>query len=84
MLGVKMINGIKKSDPIIDYPSLAKYGFEHIDDWLCECEKRNDTFAIKFYLRYVNKKITMLLTKVDDQNASIIRRGFKILEKWEG
>ena len=41
MLGVKMINGIKKSDPIIDYPSLTKYGYEHIDDWL-EDNKKDD------------------------------------------
>lgn len=82
MLGVKMINGIKKSDPIIDYPSLAKYGYEHIDDWL---EKnKEDDFLIKFYCRYINKTITRLLTKLDDQNASVIRRGYKLLEKWEG
>jgi hypothetical protein len=79
-----MINGLKKSDPIIEYPSLKKYGFEHIDDWLMECQKRNDSFAIKFYLRYVHKIINKLIHNVDDQNASIIRRGFKILEKWEG
>jgi len=79
-----MINGLKKSDPIIEYPSLKKYGFEHIDDWLCDCQKRNDSFAIKFYLRYVHKIINKLIHNVDDQNASIIRRGFKILEKWEG
>ena len=79
-----MITGIKKSDPIIDYPNLAKYGFEHIDDWLCECEKRNDNFAIKFYCDYINKTITRLITRLDDQNATVIRRGYKLLEKWEG
>ena len=81
MLGVKMINGIKKSDPIIDYPSLTKYGFEHIDDWLEENKK--DDFLIKFYCQYMNKTITRLLTKLDDQNATVIRRGYKLLEKWE-
>ena len=81
MLGVKMINGIKKSDPIIDYPSLTKYGYEHIDDWLEENKK--DDFLIKFYCQYMNKTITRLLTKLDDQNATVIRRGYKLLEKWE-
>ena len=79
-----MINGLKESDPIIEYPSLKKYGFEHIDDWLCDCQKRNDSFAIKFYLRYVHKIINKLIHNVDDQNASIIRRGYKILDKWQG
>ena len=37
---------IKLSDPIIDYPSLREYGFEHIDDWL-EANKE-DKFLIKF------------------------------------
>ena len=76
-----MINGIKKSDPIIDYPSLTKYGYEHIDDWLEENKK--DDFLIKFYCQYMNKTITRLLTKLDDQNATVIRRGYKLLEKWE-
>ena len=79
-----MINGHKQSDPIIDYPSLREYGFEHIDEWLMDCEKIEDNFAIKFYLKYVNQTILELMHKIDDQNASIIRRGFKILEKWEG
>jgi len=80
--GKKMINGIKKSDPIIDYPSLAQFSYEHIDDWLTENKK--DKYLIKFYCRYMNKTITRLLTKLDDQNASVIRRGYKLLEKWEG
>ena len=79
-----MINGLKKSDPIIDFPDIQEYGFEHIDDWLCDCQKRNDSFAVKWYLQYVEKTIYKLMHKIDDQNASIIRRGFKILEKWEG
>ena len=77
-----MINGLKKSDPIINYPSLAKYGYEHIDDWLEENKK--DKFLIKFYCDYMNKTITRLLTKLDDQNATVIRRGYKLLDKWEG
>ena len=81
MLGVKMIYGIKKSDAIIDYHSLTKYGYEHIDDWLEENKK--DDFLIKFYCQYMNKTITRLLTKLDDQNATVIRRGYKLLEKWE-
>ena len=77
-----MINGLKKSDPIINYPSLAKYGYEHIDDWLEENKK--DKFLIKFYSDYMNNTITRLLTKLDDQNATVIRRGYKLLDKWEG
>ena len=77
-----MINGLKKSDPIINYPSLAKYGYEHIDDWLEENKK--DKFLIKFYCDYMNKTITRLLTKLDDQNATVIRRGYKLLDKLEG
>ena len=77
-----MINGLKKSDPIINYTSLAKYGYEHIDDWLEENKK--DKFLIKFYCDYMNKTITRLLTKLDDQNATVIRRGYKLLDKWEG
>ena len=83
-MGGKMINGLKKSDPIIDFPDIKVFGFEHIDDWLCDCQKRNDSFAVKWYLQYVEKTIYELMHKIDDQNASIIRRGFKILEKWEG
>ncbi len=77
-----MINGIKKSDPIIDYLSLSKYSYEEIDLWLTD--NKDDQFLIKFYIRYINQRMTELLLKVDDQNASIIRRGFKLLEKWEG
>ena len=79
-----MINGHKKSDPIIDYPSLRENGFEHIDEWLLDCQKRDDTFAIKFYLKYIHTTILELIHKVDDNTASIIRRGYKLLEKWEG
>ena len=79
-----MTKGIKLSDPIINYPSLREHGFEHIDKWLCECEKRNDTYAIKWYLRYLDKTINELLTRLDDNNASIIRRGMKLLDHWEG
>ena len=78
-----MINGMKKSDPIIDYPSLRTHSFEDINLWLEDMKKKEDSYAIKFYLRYVNKIILKLFHKIDDQNASIIRRGFKILEKWE-
>ena len=38
-----MINGLKKSDPIIDFPDIKVFGFEHIDDWLCERQKKEDT-----------------------------------------
>ena len=79
-----MINGLKDSDPIIDYPNIKEYSFEHIDNWLCDCQKRNDSFAVKWYLQYVEKTIYGLMHNIDDNNASIIRRGFKILEKWEG
>ena len=79
-----MINGLKKSDPIIDFPDIKEYGFEHVDDWLCDRQKTEDSFAIKWYLQYVEKTIYGLMHNIDDNNASIIRRGFKILEKWEG
>ena len=80
-----MINGMKPSDPIVDYPDLKEYSFEHIDDWLLDCQKRDDTFAIKFYLKYIiHATILELIHKIDDHNASIIRRGYKLLEKWEG
>ena len=82
MLGVKMINGIKKSDPIIDYLEITEYSFEEIDEWLTD--NKDDQFLIRFYVHYINQRMTELLTKVDDQNASIIRRGFKLLDKWEG
>ena len=76
-----MTKGIKLSDPIINYPSLREYGFEHIDDWLEE--NKEDDFLIKFYCKYMDKTIMELLSKIDDQNSAIIRRGFKLLEKWE-
>ena len=79
-----MINGLKESDPIIDYPSIKEYSFEHVDEWLCDRQKKEDTFAIKWYLQYVEKTILKLLHDIDDLNSAIIRRGYKILDKWEG
>ena len=76
-----MTKGIKLSDLIINYPSLREYGFEHIDDWLEE--NKEDDFLIKFYCKYMDKTIMELLSKIDDQNSAIIRRGFKLLEKWD-
>ena len=61
-----MTKGIKLSDPIINYPSLREYGFEHIDDWLEE--NKEDDFLIKFYCKYMDKTIMELLSKIDDQN----------------
>ena len=77
-----MINGVKLSDPIINYPSLREFSFEEIDQWLTD--NQADTYLIKFYVHYINKTILILFRKIDDQHASIIRRGFKLLEKWEG
>ena len=76
-----MTKGIKLSDPIINYPSLRDYSYEEIDAWLED--NKEDNYLIKFYCRYINKTITEYLTRLDDNNASIIRRGFKLLEKWD-
>ena len=79
-----MINGLKESDPPIDYPSIREHGFEHIDDWLIEKKKENDIFAIDWYIGYLNRTILMLYHTITDHNSAIIRRAYKILEKWEG
>jgi hypothetical protein len=76
-----MTKGIKKSDPIIDYPEIQDFAFEHIDEWLEE--NKDDEYLIKLYCSILNQRIIMLLKKLDDNSASIIRRAFKLLEKWE-
>ena len=48
-----------------------------------EEENKEDKFLIKFYCKYMDKTIIELLSKIDDNNSAIIRRGFKLLEKWD-
>ena len=56
-----MINGVKLSDPIINYPSLREFSFEEIDQWLTD--NQADTYLIKFYVHYINKTILILFLK---------------------
>jgi len=80
-----MNKGMKKSDPIIsDYPDIRDKTFSEIDEWLENKKSENDDYAIAWYINtYLSPYITQLLTILDDNNASMIRKGWEILDKWD-
>ncbi len=77
--------GEKLSDPIIsDYPDIRDKTFQEIDTWLENKKSEKDDYAIAWYINtYLSPYITQLLTILDDNNASMIRKGWEILDKWD-